>query len=240
MGHFDSSTPQNKASNRFQSLGDTSERRAASKIPAEIISQQESGVILVWRASQAVMPASYDRPLERYAVAVEFLKQQPRKLRCKGKVVAGRNHQPTPLVPHQFAYVGIGADGQPGLSDIIASDGRLEPAAHVGRSQSFPYDIPEVARNMIVHANANTSFVNECEEGNARTETRSNNTDPVITLRLQPMDCRSCIEHRLTICLKRAAQICAHHVVGALKSRQHSSVLIGQAQTQRGNPGAVQ
>jgi hypothetical protein len=104
----------------------------------------------------------------------------------------------------------------------------------------IPDHIAEVTRYQIEHGSAESIVVNESEERNARAYARPGYAYAVIALTCEPVNSRASIHDSLAHRLKRATQIGAHHVIGALKLRRHSSVVIGKAQAERGNSEAIE
>src|SRR5262249_4548033 len=71
-------------------------------------------------------------------------------------------------------------------------------------------------------------------------EACSRDSNTFVALRRKPIDRRPGIKHGLAIRLQSPTYVCAHHIIGTLKSRKHSPVVIWEAQTQCSYSGTVQ
>ena len=111
----------------------------------------------------------------------------------------------------------------------------FQALANVLRGKPGPHHIGDVGRAVIEHVDGNALVVRAHKTRVGRAQAGSDNSQALISLRLEPVETRANVDHRLARSIQRPADIGGDRVVGAIEFGRHAVVVIRQADSERRN-----
>jgi hypothetical protein len=158
-----------------------------------------------------------------------------RQFRQHRGIVLPINHEAVSIRAHTSFDIRHRADRGPIFPQLIHRHVMPQTFPHVIGSHALAHHIRVIGRNVKEAARANRFIVHQRDISDRRPDARTQQSEPLISLLLQPPQTSPRILHRLPIRLKRQPNIRPADLVRAFVPVGHAPVVIRHAHLYRGN-----